>query len=63
MSPKSEQQPKARKRKDGRRQVLIQLRPETIEQLRAAAAAEDRYVYEIVEELVADYLAQVNFKV
>lgn len=57
-----DQQAKARTRKDGRRQVLIQLKPETIDQLRAAAAAEDRYVYEIVEELITDYLAQANFK-
>ncbi|KKC34967.1 hypothetical protein [Devosia psychrophila] len=62
MSANLDEQPKIRKRKDGRRQVLVQLRPDTIEQLRAAAAAEDRYVYEIIEELVTDYLAQVNFK-
>jgi hypothetical protein len=62
MSTNPEHPPKVRTRKGGRRQVLIQLRPETIEQLRAAAEAEDRYVYEIIEELVTDYLAQVNFK-
>lgn len=53
--------PNVRKRKAGMRQLLVQLRPETIDQLKAAAEQEDRYVYEIIQELVSDYLAHTSF--
>lgn len=52
---------KLRKRKGGMRQLLLQMKPDTIDRLKAAAADEDRHVYEIVQELVEEYLDQKSF--
>ena len=43
------------------RQLLLQMKPDTIDRLKAAALDEDRHVYEIVQELVEEYLDQKSF--
>lgn len=53
--------PNVRKRKGGMRQLLLQMKPDTIDRLKAAALDEDRHVYEIVQELVEEYLDQKSF--
>ena len=46
----------ARKRADGRRQLLIYLMPEVIKELKRAAIAEERPAYELAEEAIRDWL-------
>jgi hypothetical protein len=44
-------------RPDGRRSLLVYLRPEVIRELKKAALDYDRTAYEITEEAVAAWLA------
>ena len=46
----------ARKRADGRRQLLIYLMPEVITELKRAALTEERPAYELAEEAIRDWL-------
>ena len=44
-------------RTDGRRSLLVYLRPDVIKELKKAALDEDRTAYEITEEAVSEWLA------
>jgi len=46
----------SRDRKDGRRQVLLYMKPEIAKALKKAALDEERSAYEIAEDAIADYL-------
>jgi hypothetical protein len=46
-----------RKRPDGRRALLVYLRPDLIKRLKIAALDEDRPAYELTEEALSDWLA------
>jgi hypothetical protein len=46
----------SRDRKDGRRQVLLYMKPEVAKALKKAALDEERNAYEIAEEAVVEYL-------
>lgn len=43
---------------DGRKQLLVYLRPEMIKELKTAALIDDRHAYELVEEAIQRYLDQ-----
>jgi hypothetical protein len=47
----------ARARADGRKSLLVYLRPEVIKELKKAAVDEDRTAYEITEEAISAWLA------
>jgi hypothetical protein len=47
----------ARARADGRKSLLVYLRPNIIKELKKAAVDEDRTAYEITEEAVSAWLA------
>jgi len=47
----------SRTRTDGRRSLLVYLKPEVIKELKKAALDEDRTAYEITEEAVSGWLA------
>ena len=55
--PKTSKDAKARSRDDGRRQLLVYMAPEAIRDLKKAALEESRNAYEIVEEIVQEWLA------
>jgi hypothetical protein len=46
-----------RSRPDGRRALLVYLRPDVIKRLKVAALDEDRPAYELTEEAVSEWLA------
>jgi phage FluMu gp28-like protein len=46
----------SRNRKDGRRQVLLYIKPEVTKALKKAALDEERNAYEIAEDAIVDYL-------
>jgi len=46
----------ARTRADGRKSLLVYLRPDVIKELKKAALDEDRTAYEITEEAVSAWL-------
>ena len=46
-----------RNRPDGRRALLVYLRPDLIKRLKIAALDEDRPAYELTEEALSDWLA------
>jgi hypothetical protein len=46
----------ARTRADGRRSLLVYLRPDVIKELKKAALDEDRTAYEITEEAISAWL-------
>lgn len=48
----------ARKRADGRRQLLIYLSAEVILELKRAALSEGRPAYELAEEAIKDWLSK-----
>lgn len=48
----------ARKRADGRRQLLIYLVPEVIVELKRAALSHSRPAYELAEEAIRDWLSK-----
>jgi hypothetical protein len=48
---------KAKKRVDGRKQMLVYLRPELIKRLKIVALDENRYAYELAEDAVLEWLA------
>lgn len=43
---------------DGRKQMLVYLRPEMITELKTAALVDDRHTYELVEDAIQKYLDQ-----
>lgn len=45
------------KRGDGRRQMLVYLRPDIIHQIKVLAAMEQRHAYEIIEDVLDAHLA------
>lgn len=47
----------ARTRADGRKSLLVYLRPDIIKELKKAALDEDRTAYEITEEAISAWLA------
>lgn len=47
---------KSRARSDGRRQLLIYLKPELIKDLKRAALDEERAAYELAEDAIDEYL-------
>jgi hypothetical protein len=48
--------PTARKRRDGRRQILLYMLPETVKDLKRAALDEEKPAYLLVEEATIDWL-------
>lgn len=54
--PKASKEAKPRPREDGRRQLLVYMAPEAIRDLKKAALEENRNAYEIVEEIVREWL-------
>ena len=54
-TPKSTTGPRARA--DGRRSLLVYLRPDVIKELKKVALDEDRTAYEITEEAISAWLA------
>lgn len=48
----------ARKRADGRRQLLIYLSPEIITALKRAGLDQERPAYELAEEAIRDWLSR-----
>jgi hypothetical protein len=46
-----------RTRADGRRALLVYLRPDVIKRLKIAALDEDRPAYELTEEAVCEWMA------
>lgn len=52
----------SRTRADGRRSLLVYLRPEVIKELKKAALDEDKTAYEVTEEAVSAWLALRNTK-
>ncbi|ABD07244.1 hypothetical protein RPB_2540 [Rhodopseudomonas palustris HaA2] len=46
----------SRDRKDGRRQVLMYMKPEIVKGLKKAALDEERNAYEIAEDAIVAYL-------
>lgn len=48
-----------RQREDGRRQLLVYLDPRVIKDVKKAAVEQDRPVYEIAEEALSAWLAQL----
>ena len=48
----------ARKRADGRRQLLVYLLPEVIVSLKRAALDRERPAYELAEEAIREWLAR-----
>jgi hypothetical protein len=46
----------ARKRADGRRQILMYMKPDVIRELKRAALTEERPAFEIAEEAVLEWL-------
>ena len=53
----NEAKPRDGKRTDGRRQMLVYLRLETIHQVKVLAALEQRHAYEVIEEALEAHLA------
>jgi hypothetical protein len=45
-----------RARRDGRRQLLIYMKPDSIKELKRAALDEERAAYELAEEAIEEYL-------
>ncbi|TFV44505.1 hypothetical protein E4K65_27895 [Bradyrhizobium niftali] len=48
----------ARRRADGRRQLLVYLQPDIIRELKRAAITDERPAYELVEEAIRDWLSK-----
>lgn len=55
--PKSDKKSSSKARPDGRRPLLVYMRPELIKDLKKAGLDEDLRAYEIVEEAVQEWLA------
>jgi hypothetical protein len=53
---KSKEAPAPRVRRDGRRQILIYMRPEVIKELKRAALDASLPAYELAEEAIVDWL-------
>jgi hypothetical protein len=51
-------QPESKRRTDGRRQILLYMAPDLIRTLKRKAIDEDRPVYLLVEEMLAEKLAE-----
>lgn len=54
---KSRSRAEGRKRADGRRALLVYLRPGVIKRLKMAALEQDRPAYELTEKAVCEWLA------
>lgn len=48
----------ARRRADGRRQLLVYLEPDIIRELKRAAIAEERPAYELAEDAIREWLSK-----